>query len=545
MKNITFICFLGLLIIAFNSNAIALYSSDYHCITSEINSKIKKYFNEKLLNDEIRPNLQTSVISNNNLFRIHFDTTGANAVEIEDTNHNSIPDYIDSCIFYFEYAYQTEVVNSGFRKPISDSGRGGDNLYDVYILNLVDGDYATYGYTTAEDLIENGNGVFISNSHIIIDNNYSPHDSIIVGNNKQAAFKTTGINGLRITSAHEYNHAIQYSYGIPDQYGSLLMEMTSTWMEYYVHSDIQDFVQYLTELFNSISEFPLTINTPQNGYRWSVYFQYLQKIYGINFIEKIWEGISQGKLFFNVLDTLLQQNNSNIKDNWKEFVPWLYFTSNRSLDSTYFNSANKLPKIKYKFIENLTTNLNLAGSISPFQIIAYRIFNNSSNDKNIESFDIISSFSVVNYDDIKTENFNYSINLSSDKVYSTKINYCNDLSYEDNFIENNLSKPIIYIFVNDGITYSDGSYVMPNPCIPDNDNLFISLSLDQNQADYKVIIYDTQMNTIYNKRKESIRFKGKFGVEISEKTDFNSGVYFYYVFNDENNYFGKFSILRK
>ena len=55
---------------------------------------------------------------------------------------------------------------------------------------------------------------------------------------------------MRLTAAHEFNHAIQYGYdgGEPDGW---LWESTATWMETLVYQDIQEGEFFLEASFKS------------------------------------------------------------------------------------------------------------------------------------------------------------------------------------------------------------------------------------------------------------------------------------------------------
>jgi len=60
-------------------------------------------------------------------------------------------------------------------------------------------------------------------------------------------YNAKGIQALRVTAAHEFHHAIQYGYGWwGERYP---YELTSTWMEDVVYTDVNDYYQYLPDYF--------------------------------------------------------------------------------------------------------------------------------------------------------------------------------------------------------------------------------------------------------------------------------------------------------
>lgn len=522
-----------------------LYSSDYYynCQTTQFHNKKDKVI-EHLLDDETRPPKQKKIISPLNRFVIHYDTSGVDAVDLTDMNNNSIPDYIDSVAFYFDYAYTFEIDSLGYAKPPIDSMRGGDNLYDVYVANLVYADKSLYGFTVTEDIFENEYKVISANSFITIDNNYSENDSIVVFGVKKRAYHTTGIDAVQITSAHEFHHAIQYGYGIPSDYGSLFMEMTSTWIEYCLYSNIYDFTQYVTDLFKDIYNNKFTIDEPTNGYRWSIFLQYLAKSIDKKIIKDIWNDIPKNINFFKSLEHNLLNYHTDIKKVWNDFVPYLYFTSTRTIDSVYFNSSSIMPKLKFTETEYLNDKLSFNVKLEPFQIWTSRIVNSSDYDRNIESIDILASYVVSDYTNNTEQNTNLNLDLSTLTKYSNLVNYSNNIYYQYHSIKNNNQQTVLHIFVNDGVRYGGNSFAFTNPNNPNNDMLFVSLPLESRAIDYDYVIYNMEMLQIESGISNTQHHNGYYGIEINNK-NLTNGIYYYHIYNKNNNYYGKFSVLRK
>jgi len=53
-----------------------------------------------------------------------------------------------------------------------------------------------------------------------------------------SSFFTKGIQALRVTAAHEFHHAIQFGYGWWGSDERYAYELTSTWMEDVVYTDV-------------------------------------------------------------------------------------------------------------------------------------------------------------------------------------------------------------------------------------------------------------------------------------------------------------------
>jgi hypothetical protein len=550
-KNIIYFKFIYLslvLIIIDFGFASEIYCRDYNCITVKKIIDIKKKNREKLLEDSIRPILQHSTASPKNFFRIHYNTTGSDSVDNVDIDNNGIPDYIDSVAYYFDYAYEIEVNKLGYIHPLTDSMRGGDDLYDIYVHELIyeSTDASIYGWTEVEDIIIVNDSLHKYSSFIYIDNNYSTKDSITYANGRKApAYKTSGINGMKITAAHEFHHAIQFSYLKPETAVNELMEMTSTWIESCVYPEIDDYFQYLPELFQKINEFPITnVGDGTNGYRWSIFLHYLSKMYGNDIVRNIWENLEKENEIFSSINVSLKKHNSVLSKTWCDFVPWLYFTSYRSLDTTLFSNASKYPKIQMVFTEALlNTDLQITETILPFQILPYRIRNQSGVSNNIQVIDflITSSFDYLNEKNIEPSALN--LQISSTEKYQNKIEFSNSISYQLNGSNTN-GDLCTGVFINDGINYSYDSYVMPNPVNINQDNINIVLPLDTPGKDYEVSVYDSKMNTVFFNIIKIGRYNGMNCLSIVNSEVFTNGIYFYNVIFNEQSFFGKFAIIK-
>jgi hypothetical protein len=135
-----------------------------------------------------RPELPYSVTSSSDRFRIHYALNGPDAVSGEDADRNGVPDYIDTAASSLEYAYHVEVEELGFKPPPADDTDGPE--WDIYIENIDN----SYGSTMPDKLI--GFNPDVYTSYIELDNDYRSTD-------------THGLDGLRITIAHEFFHMIQ------------------------------------------------------------------------------------------------------------------------------------------------------------------------------------------------------------------------------------------------------------------------------------------------------------------------------------------------
>ena len=131
-----------------------------------------------------------------------------------------------------ERAYTVQNLTQGWAPPPPDQGLGGDDRYDIYLMHS-----AFYGYTEAAGGKVGDNPM---TPDVIEEDAYF---SFIVLENDYNGFANTPLNNLRVTAAHEFNHALQYGYTAEQTFW--LMEATATWIEDEVFDEIDDNYQFL------------------------------------------------------------------------------------------------------------------------------------------------------------------------------------------------------------------------------------------------------------------------------------------------------------
>ncbi len=183
--------------------------------------------------DAGRPALPDSLDTTH--FRIHFTTAdGPDRVD---------PAYVDSVAAVAEHVYAREVVELAQPAPLSD----GDGRLDIYLVRVRDFG-VEYGLTDSERWTYDGfDGP--APVYLLIDRSY---DDLSRADSR-------GLNGLRVTLAHEFHHAIQAATGIrwDERYFN---EMVSVWFEQVIYPEIDDYIQYLPPVFATA---PTTL--PQSG----------------------------------------------------------------------------------------------------------------------------------------------------------------------------------------------------------------------------------------------------------------------------------------
>ena len=317
----------------------------------------------EILNDP--PVLQTSHSSPSGKFLIHYDTTGINAVVLTDIDHNGIPDWVDSTGIYLDYAYDVEVNQMGFLPPPPDGNYGGTPQYDFYISDLSSRDF--YGVTYTRYQISSTPFPRWT-TYIEIDNNFSEKD---IRQNGSQVYKTFGYDALKVTTAHEFHHAIQVgAYGTPvENSEAAVNEMTSTWMEYRVHPDMVDYVNYLNKFFTQNSANYFGKSEFYYGYSYSIVFEYFHSLYGDAFIKRIWEIIGTGVLPYHAIENAFLERGTTLAQAWCNFTEWMYHTGKRTIPGKFFTKAYMFPELSFKR-QGLYSSPSFIASepIRPFEI---------------------------------------------------------------------------------------------------------------------------------------------------------------------------------
>lgn len=300
-----------------------------------------------------------SALSPTQRFRIHYDLTGPDGVEQVDRNTNGIPDYIDSVAFYMDLAWKIEIDSLGFLPPLPDNRGPGDEI-DVYICDLLQ---SIYGLTIPEP--DNPTGSNTANGFMVLDNDYR-------------GYPTPGIEGLKVTSAHEFHHLVQFSRYRYDFSQAGLYEATSVWMERKVHPDIPDYRQYLPDFLGAPQNFGFSTHKTSEdvtGYAHVLYMDYLEKRVGRSVVREIWERFATDAIYTQAIDLALRDHRLNLEDSWCEFSQWCYYTGARADGDTYFPEARTYQTMRQVNTRTMgASDEVIGGSLYPLSFGYYRVF---------------------------------------------------------------------------------------------------------------------------------------------------------------------------
>jgi len=167
-------------------------------------------------------------------FLIHY-TIGDNAPPATDADANHLPDYVERIGAGMEYAWEAEINRIGFAPPPTDGGLGGDDRFDIYLYPISYFGYSdsTGGFIGDNPLTPAFREDRAAFSYMALDNTFAGY----------ARFGLTPFDALDITSAHEFNHSVQYGYDGNEELW--LLESTAASIEALLYPQTHDNVGYL------------------------------------------------------------------------------------------------------------------------------------------------------------------------------------------------------------------------------------------------------------------------------------------------------------
>ncbi len=282
-------------------------------------------------------------------FRIHYDTiaVSGNAVygshPIIDTiplGGDGIPDYVNKFGQIADSVWALQIDSLGFTAPPADDffAEGEDARYDIYILGLSS---SIYGQTQPDVVVTDQSRT----SYIEMDNDYDfyPYNQY-EGDPRDFNRR---LDAVRVTLAHEFNHAIHFAtdYTEYEGYGNTSItprpywwEMSAVAMEEISYDNINDYYGYLPYYFRS----------PWKSIRYfnySTLFPYGAGIFPIFMVEKfndpavtrkIWDrcrDLGVGPNFPVALSQTIDEEtggSEDVVDVFREFSIWNIFTGSRA-----------------------------------------------------------------------------------------------------------------------------------------------------------------------------------------------------------------------
>lgn len=265
-------------------------------------------------------------------FRLHFTRKGPDAVPAGDVNGDGFPDYVQELGETYEKVL-TFYQKLGFAKPMSDEGGGGDNRFDVYLL----------------DFAGKGDGNYVSESclgeacagYMVQENDFAGY-----------GYPTTAYANA-ILSSHEFFHAVQAGYDVKQS--SILSEGTAVWATEQYDSSLYDFENFLPGYLQHPDR---SLDKPMIGpvdafsYGSALFFQYLSERYGPQAILQLWKDCKNGAHgvanpnWFSALAALCEREfASSFAEEFSTFAMWNLRTAVYADPAVSYAKGASYPKV--------------------------------------------------------------------------------------------------------------------------------------------------------------------------------------------------------
>jgi hypothetical protein len=283
-------------------------------------------------------------------FRVHYSRTGPHAVlgATTDTAADGRPRYVHTAADALTHAWELLIDSLGFPAPVPDSAAGGGlNLYDCYLGNTetILGSSNIIGFTSAETWygkLQGGDTIRIATSFQVVHNTMAPFLAPVT--QVEDPFDL-----LRITCAHEFFHAIHFTYDLDEkpswQASSWWQEGTSVWFEDYAFPQVNDWSNlpyYLNVPERSLTYSPnfSSIHPYGGGSMWAFYL--VERYGGPGILKDIWDrcGLKSGDNTLAASDSVLTAHGSAMDLAWHEFTSWCLRTGRRHEATSFSQGAD-------------------------------------------------------------------------------------------------------------------------------------------------------------------------------------------------------------
>lgn len=276
--------------------------------------------------------LPYAALSPDSLFRIHYALEGTNA---------SADAFILQTGIAYDQAYHLMVDVLGYPPPPPDNVDG--PYYDVYVYNIGD-----YGYSTPESPAPSTVFPDAYTSYIQMDNDF-------------VSTYTRGIDGMRVTAAHEFFHMVQIgmrNFTTSELDSRWFYETCATWMEDVACEEVNDYTQYLPSYFANLHR-SLRAYNGLHEYGASVFFHMLEKKYGADIILQMWEKFANNELYTSI-DSVLRANGSSFALELADHMVWNYFTGERADPSAYYPEGADYPEVEPHLVQELQKTIGFS-----------------------------------------------------------------------------------------------------------------------------------------------------------------------------------------
>lgn len=474
---------------------------------------------------------QTSIVSPSGRFRIYYDTTGVDeaAMLAGDTLRlpNSAHDYALAVALVFDSVYQAEVTDIGFDAPPFEETL---TKYEIFVLELPG---SLYGQTLFNlPLPSSGTVRPTYASHVEIDNDF-------------LEFETRGLNGIRVTAAHEFHHMVQlgtYGLWMTDQW---MHEMSSTYFEEALYPQVNDYFQYVRTFMRNTDRAMWIWG--KDGYELVLWPLFLQHKYDRTIMRDFWIRMRQVEPITAMRD-VIQSRGGDLGADLCAWANANFFTGYRAAKLTppVYDDAPGLARAQILANQELVgESAKVNGSLAPTGAVYVRVFRGIDTVSFVVANTSVSAAIARNPAGVA---FELEVRaLGWDNSYAP---LGNGWAYRFTVVEANA----LCLGVLEGGSSSAAERDLPFPN-PFNPNEFSRIqfplprSITVNRAD--LYVFSASMNLVARREGQAIELNDDFGafVGFDARTESGvslpSGVYFYIIKYGSASKTGKFAVVKR
>ena len=244
-------------------------------------------------------NASSEYLSPSGDFLIQYETTGVNAVPLQDSNNNGIPDYVEEIGIAADSSYRHH-IRLGFSDIFSVKSRP----FPIVVAN----NSGVYGFVPP-----GAPYIGIENDFAGFPENDDPDGNVL--------------GAVKVTIAHELKHVVQYVDNNFSGDSDLWAEMDATLMEELVYDVVNDYYNYIVG-GNTIFEEPYSTIIP-GSYEDVTFALHFAEKYGDDFWPNTWADIKQTPTTLSFLDAVrneIEDRNDSYGAAIAEAYMWHYAT---------------------------------------------------------------------------------------------------------------------------------------------------------------------------------------------------------------------------
>jgi hypothetical protein len=471
-------------------------------------------------------------------FHFYYDTTGSDSPALLDASNQRIPGsaeaYVDSAGRILNHVWDAEINSLGYSPPPLRA----DSAYPVSIHDLSPG---LYGETFPDpDPIGPGSPPRYLTT-IEVDNDF-----------REGLYFSKGLRGLEVTCAHEFHHAIQLgAYGYWGDAQRYIYEITSTWMEDEVYTDVNDYYQYLSNDVNQTSQFStpdirFTRTDQSIEYSRAVWGKFIEKRFSSSTMRRMWEHMRDVSSL-DAIERAVGEAGSTLRAAFLEYAYWNLNTGPAADTLKFYSEGMNYPPMRIaSTVDYLPPGISFQDSIGAMSSDYHKIClltsaSDSCGDKN-SMVAIVSNVDAPNgYSDLDYP-FTYTLSSAPSEGARELRNAM--------YVTLDVADPQVWSSQETIPTAVPDVLVFPSPYQSTGGGLlWFRLPATPVSPTATLSVFTSSMTRVYSGTVPVLAFRPQEpALSWNGRTDrgesIATGVYLYFISVDETDYFGKFAAIR-